>query len=198
MPKSNLEIVQNYLDGVRPFVISGWTPESVERKEGETWRSNGKTWIRKNGYNQVIDNRGKVLDMTRQECSICKKNMRMFADRLDNKIFPRTGRCYECNIDFEAKLKKQGKYAAYEKEKILTYKKGHLEEMINKIQEAIDFLKKNKETPVFYNTDGTSEQWTDESNVKQELLKGAKKDIKMVKKELAATIKELDELKKAS
>ena len=46
--KSNIEIVKGYLSGERPFSQLGWTPDLIERREGEVWNdAQGKSWVKK-------------------------------------------------------------------------------------------------------------------------------------------------------
>ena len=51
--------------------------------------------------------------------SSCPKCAREMKSRLDQKIWKLERHCFECQIDFEHDLRIEGKYEAYEKERIL-------------------------------------------------------------------------------
>ena len=103
--KSNLDIVKDYVDGNRPFIQVGYDPNlnNSKRKEGEEWEDGqGNKWIWKNGTKRKVSKLGQIkID---QRCSICNADMK-FGNYLDDRFFPKTGKCYDCTISFDSKLK---------------------------------------------------------------------------------------------
>lgn len=175
--KSNIEIVKGYLAGERPFSQLGWTPDLIERKDGETWVDpRGKSWIQKDGMKKRVNTSLKIHpDSTRQTCNICKMDVK-WGTHLDAKIYPKTGRCYDCNISFEAKLKFEGKFNNYEKEKIFKNQKGFCLDLKSKLEETIYHLENSTDDIVYINEDGSRETWKD--TTKSTVLEDAKNDYK--------------------
>lgn len=160
--KSNIDIIRGYLSGERPFVQVGWDGDISDKKEGEIWEdSSGKTWIKKNGYKKRINKLGKVdSDSLKKLCSVCGADVR-WGNYLDDKIYPKTGRCYECNIEFESKLKVKNEFEKYEKIKVLKNQLGKCLDFKMKLEETLSFLKNSGEDIVYLNEDGSKEVWKD-------------------------------------
>ncbi len=99
----NLQKVQDMLDGKGTGkIISGYMPTEQTHKVGDRWfDSDGKEWEQKNGYRTNITklaNRG-IVD---NKCSDCEAYI---VRKWDKEIFKFNGRCYYCQINFEAELK---------------------------------------------------------------------------------------------
>jgi len=193
--RSNIDIVRGYLAGERPFIQVGWDSNLENRKEGETWEdSSGRCWIKKNGYKKRVNKLGKVSsDSTRLLCSVCKRDMK-WGNNLDDKIFPKTGRCYDCNIDYETKLKVDGEFRKYELEKVFKAQKGKVEDFRAKIIESINFLENSTDDIVYLNEDGSKEVWKD--TTRESVLEEAKNDLKecdLALERINKSLKEIDE-----
>ena len=110
----NLQKVQDMLDDKHDRKIqSGYLPTEETHKVGDIWTdSDGKKWEQKNGYRVNITklaNAG-IAD----KCSDCDKYI---SKKWDKDVFFWNGRCYYCQIDFEAELRGTGKYEEWLKEK---------------------------------------------------------------------------------
>lgn len=79
------------------------------------------------------------------KCSECGKDVR-WGSRLDIKLQSKTGKCSECLIKEETKMKINGTYEKYEQEKILKNKLAYLQDQR---QQIIEF--KDAPAPTFYN-----------------------------------------------
>jgi len=79
-------------------------------------------------------------------CPKCKKVMKK---RLDNKFYMKLGHCFDCQITTENKLRIQGKYEEWEKNKIRENKISFLKDQIQAITEW-----KEMKSPEFYNNVG--------------------------------------------
>lgn len=175
--RSNIDIVRGYLSGERPFIQVGYESDITNRKEGEIWDdSSGRRWIKKNGYKKRINKTGKISsESIKLTCSDCGADMK-WGNYLDDKIFPKTGRCYDCNVNYESKLKVEGKFKNYELEKIFKSQKGFVEDFRAKLIETIHHLETSNDDIVYLNEDGTKDVWKD--TTKEMVLSDAKNDLK--------------------
>ncbi len=138
----NYETIQQVLDGENPFIQVGYTPKAKKRKEGEEWTdTKGHSWKKVNGavvsVNKQMDS---IREMVKQVCSVCGQRLDFSGDKLDHKVFPRTGKCFDCLQAEEMIYRTNGTWKQYEDLKILKYKLGMLNDFKQKVAEAIDYL----------------------------------------------------------
>jgi hypothetical protein len=124
----NLQKVQDMLDGKGTGKIqSGYMPTEETHKVGDIWTdSDGKKWEQKDGYRVNISklaNAG-IAD----QCSDCNKYI---VAGWDKDIYRWNGRCYYCQIDFEAELKGTGKFDEWK----MAQDKRIKEEYVKKFEE---------------------------------------------------------------
>ena len=173
--KSNISIVQDYLAGNRPFIQLGWTPDLVERKDGETWKDNtGAVWKMENGQKKQISYISPIVDSYIPKCK-CGQEIR-WGTKLDEKMFRKTGRCFDCQLSYETKLRKDGLYEKYEKYKIFNNQKSYCLDIKAKLEETINYLKNKDNTLKYLNEDGSWDVWPD--TMRENLLNSAEKDLK--------------------
>lgn len=192
--KSNIAIVRDYLNGERPFIQVGYTADSdfASRKDGEIWTdANGKKWIKKNGTKRAINNVScETIEATRSLCSDCKMDIR-WGNRYDQILFNKTGRCQECLAKYESKLRREGKYQAYEQKKLLQNQLSQAKEFKTKVEESYNFVSTHEKIS-FPNSDGTVDEW---SIAKREtILKDLKSDLKKIDKQIIKIEKKLEKL----
>ena len=190
--KSNLDIVKDYVEGNRPFIQVGYDPNlnNSKRKENEEWEdAQGNKWIWKNGTKRKVSKLGQIkID---QRCSICNADMK-FGNYLDDRFFPKTGKCYDCTISFDSKLKTLGVYADYERYKIYNSMLSEMKDFKKNITDSIEYLEKNPEQKLqFFNDDGSQEFWTDDTTQIQKVLSDLKEDLKNVEENIAKATEEL-------
>ena len=99
----NLQRVQDMLDdNFDRKIQSGYVVVEETHKVGDRWfDSDGREWEQKDGYHTNITrlaNRG-IVD---HKCSECEAYI---VKKWDKEIFKFNGRCYYCQINFEAELK---------------------------------------------------------------------------------------------
>lgn len=192
--KSNLAIVRDYLDGVRPFIQVGYTADSdfASRKEGEIWEdANGKKWIKKNGTKRAINNvNSSTIESTKRHCKDCNMDIR-WGNRYDEILYNKTGRCQECLAKFETQLRLTGKYEEYEQNKLLRNQLSQAKEFRSKVQESYDFVSSHQKIS-FPNGDGTLDEWTIER--RENILKDLKADLKKIDKQILKIEKKLEKL----
>ena len=193
--KSNLNIVRDYVAGNRPFIQVGYDPNlnNSTRKEGEEWEDGqGNKWIWKNNTKRKVSKLGQIkID---QRCSICNADMK-FGNYLDDRFYPKTGKCYDCTISFDSKLKVLGVYADYERYKIYNSMLSEMKDFKENIIESIDFIEKNpNEKLQFFNDDGSQEFWTDDTSQMAKVLSDLKNDLKDVEESIVKANEELTKL----
>ena len=193
--KSNLDIVKDYVEGNRPFIQVGYDPNlnNSKRKENEECDdAQGNKWIWKNGTKRKVSKLGQIkID---QRCSICNADMK-FGNYLDDRFFPKTGKCYDCAISFDSKLKSLGVYADYEKYKIYNSMLSEMKDFKKNITDSIQYLEKNPEEKLqFFNDDGSQEFWTDNTNQIQKVLSDLKNDLKDIEDNISKANEELSKL----
>ena len=71
--------------------------------------------------------------------------------RLDDKMWGLYGHCFDCQVKFENRLRIEGKFKEWEKEKIKQNKISFIKDSIQKIEEW-----KNEKSPEFYNNVGVN------------------------------------------
>ena len=136
----NLQKVQDMLDDKHESKIQVGYSTAEERHEvGDRWfDSDGREWEQKNGYRTNItklDSRG-IVD---HRCSDCEKYI---VKPWDKEIFKFNGRCYYCQIDFEAELKGNGKFDEWKKKQDERIKKGYIEKFEEENEELVKEIAK--------------------------------------------------------
>ena len=139
----------------------GYKKSKVERKEGDIWTENKKTWTIKNGIKQTISK----LDIIKKEvfmplsCPCCGKIMKGQLDKPNYKIHKK---CHDCVVEFEHKLRINGKYDSYKKKLITKNSLNIVDEMESYLLDAINTSNSN-----FVSEDGVVERWVGGINKKQ-------------------------------
>ncbi len=148
--------------GEKTTMGTGYTKAKEFHDEGDVWEEDGRTWTIKNGVKQNITKldkakEGIVLPLFCPSCSKATK------PHLDKKWFVMYGHCFDCQIDFEHKLRKEGKLQDFEKQVI----NDHLEGTINDFEIWFDELINEKDQ--FITEAGDIEKW--DGSGKTQLLK---------------------------
>jgi hypothetical protein len=106
--KSNIQIVRDYLNGERPFVTVGYQKPPPTRKDGERWvDNNGITWEQRNGYKIRINEQANLIREASKQVCACGQEIR-YGSNLDNKFFLKTGKCSNCTLEEETRLRVLG------------------------------------------------------------------------------------------
>ena len=194
--KSNLDIVRSYLNGEKAFVQVGYDAnlENNKRKEGEEWEDGqGRKWVWKNGSKRRISKRATIIN--EQRCKCCNMDVR-WGNYLDDRVWPKTGYCYDCFIDFQTNLKLIGMFEVYNELQDLKNERGILEDYKKKFEESKKFCEENKDKDVtFLEEDGSFEKW--DGNIDyNKIFEDLTKDIGVIDvrlEELNLKIKEYEE-----
>ena len=81
----------------------------------------------------------------------CKKCDKIMKNRLDDKMWGLYNHCFDCQLQFEHKLRLEGKYDEWAEEKVRQNKISYIKDAIQKIGEF-----KNQKAPEFYNQVGVN------------------------------------------
>ena len=200
--KSNIDIIKGYLDGERPFIQVGYVGDKdkyIIRKDGETWTDGqGRQWKQTSGGPVSVT---RVMDIVREEmnqkCTGCGMEIR-WGNKYDQKMFYRTGKCYDCVIKEETDLRLKGQYKLYETRKLIENELAWLKELKERLRTSRDYIKENK-IITYVNSNGLVEEWKNEARL--ELMETLQKDWITCINKIEEAEKELDkvqaEIKKA-
>jgi hypothetical protein len=203
---SNIEMVGKMLKGERPFVQVGYSGDAnkyIIRKVGEQWvDGKGKEWVQTESGPQSIT---RLLDMVRAEtndkCTTCGREVR-WGTKLDQKMYRKTHKCFDCLVEEETQLKIKGEYKLYEQKKMLNNELAFLSDIRVKLKESKEYLESDdSKTLKYVNSTGMVEEWSNEvraeltKNVKKDWIlclkkiKDAEKKLKKVEEEIASKLK---------
>jgi len=159
----------------------GYNTKTEDHKEGDIWKEGRKTWTIKNGIKQTVSK----LDKLKKEvfmplsCPCCNKIMKKRLDKPNYKIHKK---CFDCVIDFEAKLKNKGEYEDYIKKLKVKNSLDIVNEMESYLLDAI-----NTSNSGYVSEDGVVERWVggvDKKKMTKEITEAAQIRRESVEKEL--------------
>jgi hypothetical protein len=183
--KSNIDILKDYVAGVRPFVQVGYTGKKyVKRKVGERWTDKGIEWEQKETGPQRVN---RVADVVREargneQCK-CGQEIR-WGSKADQIFYRRTGMCSECVINYETNLRIAGLWNEYEKYKLISNEIGFLKDAEANIAETVKFFSENSgDITAICNSEGFTERWKNTN--RDQILEDAKRDLERARNRIA-------------
>lgn len=131
----------------------GYSKKYEHHKEGDVWEEDGRQWTIKNGVKQNITKMDKFKKMGKIPL-FCPECNTLMKKHLDTKVFPAYQKCFDCVVDYEAELAKQGKSEEYFNE----LRNQHVQKVIDNYTE---FMKdRMKESNANFVTEaGDVENW---------------------------------------
>lgn len=191
---SNLDIVRSYVAGERPFIQVGYDDnlENANRKDGEEWiDSLGRSWKYQHGYKVRISKKSKIVNEKR--CTECNADTR-WGNYLDDRVWPKTGLCYDCFTERETKYKIAGVWDIYNKLRDLKNEKTAILDLKTNFSEAKDYCENHTGDDVaFQEEDGTIEKWIGKEDF-TDILKQINEDLDIINKRLSVIDEEIEEL----
>jgi hypothetical protein len=149
----------------------GFTKADEFYAEGDIWEADGRTWTIKNGIKQNITklDKAKKAHVMPLLCPKCKKVMK---NRNDKPFYNIHKMCFNCVIDFEHELRKEGKWEEYER----NIKNNEID---NRIAEFKLYVKEKLEesNEGFVSESGEVEKWVGKLN-KEKVEEHVKEAIK--------------------
>lgn len=131
----------------------GYTNKQEDHKEGDIWEEGGKKWTIKDGIKQTYTK----LDKVKKEAILplfCPSCGTLMKKRNDPKMYKIHKKCFDCVIDMEAKLRREGKYEEYERNIIANNAESYLDDLENYLTEAI-----NESNTQYVSERGEVERW---------------------------------------
>ncbi len=147
----------------------GYTKKYEHYQEGDIWEENGRKWTIKNGIKQNITKMDKFKKMGTIPlfCPNCNTLMKK---ELDKKVYPSYQKCFDCVVDEEHELQKEGKL----EEHLKGLRNKHIDTTINEYKAFADTML-NESNNNFVTEAGDVENWkggTSKEQLKQQLQEG--------------------------
>ena len=121
----------------------------------------------------------------------CPKCTKVMKSHWDDRMWKLYGHCFDCQIQFENKMRINGTWKEYEKKKVLENKLSFINDMINSIDEY-----KKQDAPKFYRqvaADGVTvdiDKWNMSKKYIEKESKKALIEYKKVKKDIEKELKQ--------
>lgn len=131
----------------------GYKKKDEVHKEGDIWEEGGRTWTIKGSIKQNITklDAAKEIHLMPLFCPKCSNVMK---GRNDKVFYNIHHKCFNCVIDFEQQLKREGKFDQY----LISIHNSQIDNMINDLKLVIEESK--KETGKSFVTEaGDVEEW---------------------------------------
>jgi hypothetical protein len=160
--------------GEKTTMGTGYNKAKEFHNEGDVWEEDGRQWTIKNGIKQNITKLDKAKEgiVVPLFCPSCSNAMKPY---LDKKWFIMNGHCFNCQVDYEQQLRKEGRLEEVEKQVI----NDHLEGTIQDFETWFDELINEKES--FITEAGDIEKW--DGDGKEQLLKYKEEALEYLKKQ---------------
>lgn len=174
--EADISRIRNIIEGrygERTKTQVGYNNLKQERIEGEEWEDeNGKRWIKKNNIIQSVTKLDSIKELIKfpLKCPCCSKAMK--PNQYNKKMYAIHGKCFNCVIEMETKLKMEGKFEEYEKQLLNQNRLSHLDEFETAIDE---YVKSTSES--FITEDGKKERWLNSNVIDYEWVEEMKKYI---------------------
>jgi len=175
----DLQRARNIISGNtadRTRIQVGYEKSTIEYKEGDVWEDKGKTWTIKDGIKQTITKFDKLkkLVVLPLKCPECDRAMKV--NSYNKKMWAIHNKCFDCVVEEEMVLRKQGKYEAYEK-LILNQNKN---DFANEYEKVLEEFLNNPQNIEFFSEAGDAEGWS-MGKLDPELIKKLKENVKTLK-----------------
>jgi hypothetical protein len=131
---------------------SGYKRVDEQHEEGEIWEEGGRQWTVKNGLKQNITKLDSLKKAVRVPLACPKCNGSM-SYHLSKQVYKINKMCFNCFIDYEAELRKNGLYDDY----LMHARKGNLEFFIKGLEQQ--FQESLSVDDTFVTEHGDIEEW---------------------------------------
>lgn len=139
--------------GEKTTTSAGYTKQQVDRKEGDIWEEDGRTWTVKNGVKQNVS---KLQELRKAGtfplfCPDCSKKMSV---KYDKPVYNIHRRCFDCQLLVEKDIKLSGKWDEYVNE----IHNSEIDGLIDNYEKWVDDLI-NGSSDGFVTEQGDVERW---------------------------------------
>lgn len=165
-------ITNKYGDKTRTQI--GYDKRKQEYQEGDVWEELGKVWTIKNGIKQNITkfDEFKKMVLLPLACPCCGKSMK--ATIPNKKMYALHSKCFDCVIEMEHELRKQGKFEQYQKDIMMKNKSTEVDDLEQVLEAWLN------EKDEFLTEQGDVEDWS-QSAGKSEMYEEAKEVLRKVR-----------------
>ena len=155
----------------------GYSKQSQDYQEGDTWEEGGKQWTIKNGIKQTVTKFDKLKKMViiPLSCPECSQPMKL--DNINKKMWAIHHKCFNCVIKMEAEIKRTGKWDEYEKQMLNNNKNAMVDDFEQSIEE---FYKMQVES--YVTEQGDIESWSG-GKINEDEIKNVKEYIKKLREQ---------------
>lgn len=143
----------------------GYTKPQAEYQEGDVWESSGKVWTIKNGLKQTVTRFDELKRLVVMPLTCPKCNKPMVKGKIDKQMYTIHQTCFDCVIEYETQLKRDGKFQDYQRNIINQGIAVHIKEMEDVLLELM--LDQSEET--FVTEAGDIETWKGKNMDKQKI-----------------------------
>jgi len=183
--QSDVQRIRNLVSGNQGEATQtqvGYSRKHIDRKEGEIWEENGKSWTIKNNIKISVSklDTAKKYARTPLLCPDCSKPMKT---EYDKKMFMVHKMCFNCTIKMETQLKIEGKYQEYEDKQVKSNANFMLDEFVNGFDSFLDSMDSNNG---FITEHGDIEDWHVKALNKQKIREQVMKDVEESRAKLNA------------
>jgi hypothetical protein len=153
----------------------GYSKQQLDYQEGDIWEEDGKKWTIKNGLKQTITKFDKLkkLALFPLICPECNKSMK--SDTINKKMYNIHSKCFDCVVEMEAKIKREGKWDEYEKQMMNANKEAMVDDFETTFNEYL-----NSQNETYITEAGDIESWKG-GKVNEEEIKNIKEYIKRLR-----------------
>jgi len=153
----------------------GYNKQQHDYQEGDVWEENGKQWTIKNSIKQTITKHDKLRQLTVMplSCPVCHNSMK--GNNINKKMWTVHHMCFDCVIEMEAKIRREGKWDEYEKQMMNANKNSMVDDFEVSINE---FSKIQNES--YFTEQGDMESWGG-GKINEEEIKNVKEYIKKLR-----------------
>ena len=175
----DLQRARNIISGNtadRTRIQVGYEKSKKQYKEGDIWEEKGKTWTIKDGVKQTITKLDKLkkLVVLPLKCPTCGNAMKV--NKYNKKMWAIHEKCFNCVVEEENILRKQGKYEEYEKD-ILNKNKN---DFAIEYEKVLDEFLSNPQNVEFFSEAGDAEGWS-MGKLDPDMIKKLKENVKILK-----------------
>jgi len=158
--------------GERSVSGIGYTKKEEFHAEGDIWEADGRKWTIKDGIKQNITK----LDDAKKSVTLplfCPSCNNLMKKQLDKRFYIQFKRCLDCQIDFEADLKRQGLWEEYDK----MFINDNIDNLTKEFEVWFEeYLNQSNED--FITEAGDVERWV--GSAKQKMLENKEETIKFL------------------
>jgi hypothetical protein len=145
----------------------GYNKKHVDYEEGNIWEEHGRKWTIKNGLKQTVTrlDRVKKLVVMPLCCPKCEKPMTK--GHIDKYMYSIHQKCLDCVIEYETRLKIEGKFGQY----AIDMQKQGVRYHIKEMEDVLLELMMNESNESFVTEAGDIEAWRGKGTDKQQIVK---------------------------